>query len=106
MSLSFGWAPTPSSPMGLTARIAPSWGGQATGGAEALWNSQRSYGGMGSHEVYGTGGRVNAEIGYGLLVGTRFVGTTRVGYPASQYGRDGPPAGLTRRAGRKEDSGL
>ena len=44
MSLSFGWDPTPSSPFGLTARIAPSWGGQATGGAEALWQSQMAYG--------------------------------------------------------------
>ena len=66
MSLSFGWDPTPSSPMGLNARIAPSWGGQATGGAGALWNSQMSCGGMGSHQMYGTGRQVNAEIGYGL----------------------------------------
>ncbi len=64
------------------------WGGQATGGAEALWNSQMSYGGMGSHEMYGAGGQVNAEVGYGLPVGARFVGTPRVGYLASQYGRD------------------
>ena len=66
MSLSFGWNPTPSSPLGLTARIAPSWGGQATGGAEALWNSQMTYGSMGSHQMYGAGGQVNAEVGYGL----------------------------------------
>ena len=88
MSLSFGWDPTPSSPMGLTARIAPAWGGQATGGAEALWNSQMSCGGMGSHQMYGAGRQVNAEIGYGLPVGARFVATPRVGYSASQYGGD------------------
>ena len=41
MSLSFGWDASPSSPPGLTATMAPSWGGQATGGAEALWQSQR-----------------------------------------------------------------
>ena len=87
MSLSFGWDPTPSSPLGLNARIAPSWGGQAAGGAEALWNSQMSYG-MGSHQMYGAGGQVNAEVGYGLPVGARLVGTPRVGYSASQYGRD------------------
>ena len=34
MSLSLGWDPTPSSPLGLNARVAPSWGGQAMGGAE------------------------------------------------------------------------
>ncbi len=88
MSLSFGWDPTPSSPMGLTARIAPSWGGQATGGAEALWNNQMSCGGMGSHQMYGAGRQVNAEIGYGLPVGARFVGTPRVGDSASQHGGD------------------
>ena len=36
MSLSFGWDPTPSSPLGLTAKVAPSWGGSTRGGAEAL----------------------------------------------------------------------
>ena len=87
MSLSFGWDPTPSSPLGLTARIAPSWGGQATGGAEALWNSQMAYG-MGSHQMYGAGGQVNAEVGYGLPVGARLVGTPRIGLTTSPYGRD------------------
>ena len=65
MSLSFGWDPTPSSPLGLTARVAPSWGGQAAGGAEALWNGQMAYG-AGSHHMAGSGGQVNAEVGYGL----------------------------------------
>ena len=48
MSLSFGWDPTPSSPLGLTAKVARSWGGPARGGAEALWGGQMAYG-MGSH---------------------------------------------------------
>ena len=87
MSLSFGWDPTPSSPLGLTARVAPSWGGQARGGAEALWSNQMAYG-MGSHQMYGSGDRVDAEVGYGLPVGARFVGTPRVGVATSQYGRD------------------
>ena len=87
MSLSFGWDPTPSSPLGLTARVAPSWGGQAQGGAEALWSNQMAYG-MGSHQMYGSGDRVDAEVGYGLPVGARFVGTPRVGLATSQYGRD------------------
>ena len=86
MSLSFGWDPTPSSPLGLTARVAPSWGGSAMGGAEALWNSQMAYG-TGSHQMYGAGGQLNAEVGYGLPAG-RFVGTPSVGYSASHYGRD------------------
>ena len=87
MSLSFGWDPTPSSPLGLTAKVAPSWGGQARGGAEALWGNQMAYG-MGSHQMYGAGDRVDAEVGYGLPVGTRFVGTPRVGLATSPYGRD------------------
>ena len=87
MSLSLGWDPTPSSPLGLTARVAPSWGGQARGGAEALWGGQMAYG-MGSHQMYGSGDRVDAEVGYGLPVGARFVGTPRVGLTTSPYGRD------------------
>jgi hypothetical protein len=44
--------------------------------------------GMGSHQMYGAGDRVDAEVGYGLPVGARFVGTPRVGLATSQYGRD------------------
>ena len=86
MSLAFGWDPTPSSPLGLTARVAPSWAGSAMGSAGALWRSQMAYG-MGSHQMAGSGGQVNAEIGYGLPAG-RFVGTPSVGLATSQYGRD------------------
>ena len=87
MSLSLGWDPTPSSPLGLTARVAPSWGGQAQGGAEALWGNQMAHG-AGSHQMHGSGGQLNAEVGYGLPVGARFVGTPRVGLRTSQHGRD------------------
>ena len=38
-----------------------------TGGADALWRSQTAYG-MGSHQMAGSGGQVNAEVGYGLPV--------------------------------------
>ena len=87
MSLSFGWDPTPSSPLGLTARVTPSWGGQAQGGAETLWRNQMAYG-MGSHQMHGAGGQLNAEVGYGVPVGARFVGTPKVGLMSSAYGRD------------------
>ena len=50
MSLSFGWDPTPSSSLGLSAKVAPSWGGQSRGGAEALWGGQMAYG-MDSHRM-------------------------------------------------------
>ena len=82
-----GGDPTPSSPLGLTARIAPSWGGQAQGGAQALWGNQMAYG-MDSHQMHGSGDRVDAEVGYGLPVGARLVGTPRVGLTTSPHGRD------------------
>ena len=87
LSVSFGWDPTPSSPLGLSARLAPSWGGSAMGGAEALWNGQMAYG-PGSPGAFGSGAQLNAEAGYGLPVGARFVGTPRVGLRRSAYGRE------------------
>ncbi len=87
MSLSFGWDRTPSSPLGLRARVAPSWGRTAAGGAEALWSGQMAYG-PGSHHLTGSGGQLDAEVGYGLPVGARFVGTPRVGLRSSPYGRE------------------
>ena len=44
--------------------------------------------GMGSHQMCGAGDRVDAEVGYGLPVGARFVGMPRVGLTTSPYGRD------------------
>ena len=87
MSVSLSYNPTPSTPLGLTARVAPSWGGQAAGGAEALWSGgplkqMAAYGGRAS------AGRLDADIGYGLPVGSRFVGTPRFGFGTSEYGRD------------------
>ena len=40
VSLSVSYNPTPSTPLGFVARVAPSWGGQATSGAEALWGRE------------------------------------------------------------------
>ena len=34
------------------------------------------------------GSRLDGEVGYGLPVGSRFVGTPRVGFFSSQYGRN------------------
>ena len=36
----------------------------------------------------GGGSRLDTEVGYGLPVGTRFVGTPRAGIRTSEYGRD------------------
>ena len=47
LAVSVSYNPTPQTPLGLTARLAPSWGGQATSGAEALW-APRDDGGAGA----------------------------------------------------------
>ena len=86
VSVSVSWNPTPSTPLGFVARVAPSWGGQATGGAQALWGRE-TMGGM-AHGGFAQGDRLDGEVGYGLPVGSRFVGTPRVGFTTSQYGRD------------------
>ena len=86
VSLSLSYNPTPSSPLGFVARVAPSWGGQATSGAQALWGRE-TMGGM-AHGGVAQGNRLDGEVGYGLPVGSRFVGTPRVGFSTSEYGQD------------------
>ena len=88
MSISVSYNPTPSTPLGFTARVSPAWGGDAMGGAEALWGRE-SMAGM-SHDplMNGGGQRLDTEVGYGLPIGSRFVGTPRAGVRTSEYGRD------------------
>ena len=88
MSVSVSYDPTPKTPLGFTARVSPAWGGDAMSGAEALWGRE-SMGGMGQDRLLGGGGdRLDTEVGYGLPIGARFVGTPRVGLRTSEYGRD------------------
>ena len=86
MALSLSYTPTPSTPLGFVARVAPSWGGQATSGAEALWGRE-TMAGM-AHGSLASSNRLDADVGYGLPVGSRFVGTPRFGVGTSEYGRD------------------
>ena len=88
MSISVSYNPTPSTPLGFTGQISPAWGGDAMSGAEALWGRE-SMGGM-SHDplMNGGGQRLDTEVGYGLPIGSRFVGTPRAGVRTSKYGRD------------------
>ena len=86
LAVSLSYNPTPQTPLGLTARVEPSWGGQATSGAEALWGRQ-TMGGL-AHGSFANGSRLDADLGYGLPVGGRLVGTPRVGFATSEYGRD------------------
>ena len=87
VSLSLSFNPAPETPLGLTARVAPSWGGQATSGAQALWGRD-TMAGMANGGMASGGNRLDSEVGYGLPVGSRFVGTPRVGFTTSEYGRD------------------
>ena len=86
VTVSLSYNPTPQTPLGFVARVAPSWGGEATSGAEALWGREtmagRAHGGLAQ------GNRFDGEVGYGLPVGSRLVGTPRVGFSTSEHGRD------------------
>ena len=61
-------------------------GGDAETGAEALWGRE-TMAGM-AHGGVADGTRLDADVGYGLPVGSRFVGTPTVGVGTSAYGRD------------------
>ena len=88
VSVSVSYDPTPKTPLGFTARVSPAWGGDAMSGAEALWGRE-TMGGMGQDQLLGgSGNRLDTEVGYGLPIGARFVGTPRVGLRTSEYGRD------------------
>ena len=86
MAFSLSYDPTPSTPLGVTARVAPSWGGQAQSGAAALWGRETMAGMAQGGAAQGY--RLNGEVGYGLPVGGRFVGTPRVGFSRSEHSRD------------------
>ena len=86
VAFSLSYDPTPSTPLGVTARVAPSWGGQAQSGAAALWGRE-TMAGM-AHGGAAQGYRLSGEVGYGLPVGGRFVGTPRVGFARSEHSRD------------------
>ena len=87
VSVSLSYNPTPATPFGLRARLAPSWGGQATSGAEALWGRE-TLSGMASGGFGAAGSRLNADLGYGMPVGRRLVGTPRLAVMTSGMGRD------------------
>ena len=86
VAVSLSYNPTPSTPLGFMARVAPSWGGQATRGAEALWGRE-TMGGM-AHGGGAQGNSLDAEVGYGLPVGSRLVGTPKLGLRTSAHGKD------------------
>ena len=86
MSIAFSFNPAPSTPLGFLAKMTPSWGGQATGGTEALWGRDTMTGlANGGHAA---GGSLAADLSYGMAVGGRLVGTPRIGFGTSGMGRD------------------
>ena len=86
VAVSLSYNPAPSTPLGFLARVAPSWGGQATSGAEALWGRETMVG-MARGGV-AQGNSLDAEVGYGLPVGSRLVGTPKFGLRTSAHGKD------------------
>ena len=88
VSIAVSYNPRPSTPLGFSARVTPGWGGRTMSGAEALWGRE-NMGGLTPGPMTGTGGnRLDTELGYGLPIGRRFVGTPRAGVRTSEYGRD------------------
>ena len=81
VAITFSYNPT-STPHGLSAQIAPAWGGNAMGSANTLWRGE-VMNGLGYAE---RGGRLDGEVGYGLPVG-RFVGTPRFGFSTASHSR-------------------
>ena len=86
IAFSVSYNPTPSTPLGFTARVAPSWGGEATSGAEAMWGRE-TMAGMANGGL-ASGNRLDGEVGYGLPVGSHMVGTPRAGFSTSEYGQN------------------
>ncbi len=82
LSVLVSYDPTPDTALGFTARVSPAWGGDAMSSAKAP-RGQEMMGGMGGMNdplLAGAGGsRLDTEVGYGLPIGRRFVGTPRVG---------------------------
>ena len=85
-AFSLSYDPTPSTPLGMTARVTPSWGSQARAGSRALMGRETLVGMAPGGAAQGY--RLNSDVGYGLPVGRRFVGTPRFGFSRSNHSRD------------------
>ena len=68
MAVSVSYDPSPKTPLGFIARVAPAWGGDAMSGAEALWGRE-TMGSMGEYGMPMGGRRLDTEVGYGLPSG-------------------------------------
>ena len=108
VSVSLSFDPMPSTSLGLKARVEPSWGGRDRGGAEALWGGGpvSELAARGDHV---SGGSVLTDLGYGMALGDRLIGTPRVGFGTSAMGREyrlGYSVGVLRGEGLEFELGI
>ena len=103
VSRAFSFDPAPETPLGFLAKVTPSWGGQAESGAEALWGWDTMTG-LENGSI-AAGGRLAADLSYGLPVGSRFVDTPRIGIGDLRNGT-GLPVRLQPRLARPGGVGL
>ena len=78
----------PSSDLGLSFALSPSWGAASSGGGtDALW-ARETMSGIAGTDAHMPGGRLDAELGYGVPVfGGRGVVTPYTGLVVSEGGR-------------------
>ena len=108
VSVSLSFDPMPSTPLGFKARVLPSWGGREQGGAEALWRGGpvSVLAARGGHVF---GGRVLTNLGYGMALGDRLIGTPRIGFSTSAAAREyrlGYSIGVLRGEGLEFEFGI
>ena len=88
MSGSLRYDPHPSSELGLSFTLSPSWGATASDGVDALWK-RGAMADLAANDDAGPGGRIVAELGYGLpVLGGSGTGTPLAGVALSETGRD------------------
>ncbi len=88
ISGSLSWDRDPSSDRGLAVTVRQSLGSGASGGTDRLLERQ-TMAGLDRRAGGGSGGRFDAELGYGLpVLGNRFTGTPWVGFGLSGSDRD------------------
>ncbi len=83
MSLSLGWDPTPVEPAGADGEGRPVVGRFGARRGRGVVGATRWPTAWARSRCTGPCGQLNAEVGYGLPVGARFVGTPRVGLATS-----------------------
>ena len=108
VAVSLSYNPTPSTPLGFVARVAPSWGGEATSGAEALWGRETmagmAHGGVADGNRLNAEGRLRAAGGpplRGDAAGRRQHLRIRARLPAGLWPDGGAERRHARRAGRR-----